>query len=100
MVSHSSASFIEDLHQDLRADYVIANPPFNISDWWDAKLGDDPRWKYGTPPPGNANFAWVQHFIHHLAPNGTAGFVLATGALSAKSRGVGGSCRVLAGAGR
>lgn len=89
MGSHSADSFSEDLHQDLRADYVIANPPFNVSDWWDAKLGDDPRWKYGTPPKGNANFAWVQHFIHHLAPNGTAGFVLANGSLSSKSSGEG-----------
>ncbi|MHC6176171.1 class I SAM-dependent DNA methyltransferase [Glutamicibacter sp. X7] len=89
MGSHSADSFTEDLHQDLRADYVIANPPFNVSDWWDAKLADDPRWKYGTPPKGNANFAWVQHFIHHLAPNGTAGFVLANGSLSSKSSGEG-----------
>lgn len=89
MGSHSADSFTEDLHPDLRADYVIANPPFNVSDWWDAKLGDDPRWKYGTPPPGNANFAWVQHFIHHLAPNGTAGFVLANGSLSSKKNGEG-----------
>lgn len=89
MGSHSADSFTEDLHPDLRADYVIANPPFNVSDWWDAKLGDDPRWKYGTPPKGNANFGWVQHFIHHLAPNGTAGFVLANGSLSSKSGGEG-----------
>lgn len=89
MGSHSADSFTEDLHPDLRADYVIANPPFNVSDWWDAKLGDDPRWKYGTPPKGNANFGWVQHFIHHLAPNGTAGFVLANGSLSSKSSGEG-----------
>lgn len=87
MGSHSADSFTEDLHQDLRADYVIANPPFNVSDWWDAKLGDDPRWKYGTPPKNNANFAWVQHFIHHLAPTGTAGFVLANGALSSRAIG-------------
>ncbi|EPH15122.1 MULTISPECIES: class I SAM-dependent DNA methyltransferase [Dermabacter] len=89
MGSHSADSFTEDLHKDLRADYVIANPPFNVSDWWDAKLGDDPRWKYGTPPPGNANFAWVQHFIHHLSPRGTAGFVLANGSLSSKAGGEG-----------
>lgn len=87
MGTHSADSFTEDLHPDLRADYVIANPPFNVSDWWDAKLGDDPRWKYGTPPPGNANFGWVQHFIHHLAPNGTAGFVLANGSLSSQNNG-------------
>jgi type I restriction enzyme M protein len=68
---------------------VLANPPFNVSKWWNAKLADDPRWKYGTPPESNANFAWVQHFIHHLAPNGTAGFVLANGSLSSQSSGEG-----------
>lgn len=82
-------SFTQDLHRDLRADFVLANPPFNVSKWWNAKLADDPRWKYGTPPEGNANFAWVQHFIHHLAPNGTAGFVLANGSLSTKTSGEG-----------
>jgi len=85
----SADSFTQDLHPDLRADYVIANPPFNVSDWWSAKLGDDPRWKYGVPPQGNANFAWVQHFIYHLSPRGTAGFVLANGSLSSKSGGEG-----------
>ena len=85
----SDDSFTADLHPDLRADFVIANPPFNVSDWWDAKLADDPRWKYGTPPQGNANFAWVQHFIYHLSPRGTAGFVLANGSLSSKSGGEG-----------
>lgn len=85
----SADSFSTDLHPDLRADFVIANPPFNVSNWWDAKLADDPRWKYGTPPEGNANFAWVQHFIHHLSPRGTAGFVLANGSLSSKSGGEG-----------
>ncbi|QEA29485.1 SAM-dependent DNA methyltransferase [Microbacterium sp. CBA3102] len=85
----SDDSFLADLHPDLRADYIIANPPFNVSDWWDAKLADDPRWNYGTPPQGNANFAWVQHFIHHLAPKGTAGFVLANGSLSSKTGGEG-----------
>ncbi|MCT1711494.1 type I restriction-modification system subunit M [Dietzia cinnamea] len=97
--SHSADSFTEDLHPDLRADYVIANPPFNVSDWWDEKLGDDPRWKYGTPPKGNANFGWVQHFIYHLAPNGTAGFVLANGSLSSKSSGEGDIRRKLVEAG-
>lgn len=85
----SDDSFTADLHPDLRADFVIANPPFNVSDWWDPKLADDPRWKYGTPPQGNANFAWVQHFIYHLSPKGTAGFVLANGSLSSKSGGEG-----------
>lgn len=85
----SADSFTQDLHPDLRADFVIANPPFNVSNWWDAKLQDDSRWKYGTPPAGNANFAWVQHFIHHLSPRGTAGFVLAMGSLSSKTGGEG-----------
>jgi type I restriction enzyme M protein len=85
----SADSFTQDLHPDLRADFVIANPPFNVSTWWDPKLADDPRWKYGVPPEGNANFAWVQHFIHHLAPRGTAGFVLANGSLSSKTNGEG-----------
>jgi len=91
----SADSFGQDLHADLRADFVIANPPFNVSNWWDAKLLDDPRWKYGKPPEGNANFAWVQHFIHHLSPRGTAGFVLANGSLSSKSGGEGGIRRKL-----
>ena len=85
----SADTFTEDLHPDLRADYIIANPPFNVSDWWDPKLADDPRWKYGIPSEGNANFAWVQHFIHHLSPKGTAGFVLANGSLSSKTNGEG-----------
>jgi len=75
-------SFRRDLHQGLKADYLLANPPFNMSDWGGEHLRDDPRWKYGAPPVGNANFAWVQHFIHHLAPNGAAGFVLANGSMS------------------
>lgn len=82
----SADSFTEDLHPDLRADFVLANPPFNVSDWWDAKLANDPRWKYGTPPVGNANFAWVQHFIHHLSPAGRAGFVLANMSLASDDR--------------
>ncbi|WP_240641216.1 type I restriction-modification system subunit M [Nocardioides ferulae] len=85
----SADTFTADLHPDLRADFILANPPFNVSNWWDAKLADDPRWKYGTPPAGNANFAWVQHFVHHLSPKGTAGFVLANGSLSSKSGGEG-----------
>ncbi|KGJ32500.1 type I restriction-modification system subunit M [Rothia aeria] len=80
--SKSADSFTEDLHPDLRADYIIANPPFNISDYWDESLADDPRWAYGTPREGNANYAWMQHFLYHLAPKGTAGFVMANGALS------------------
>ena len=85
----SADSFGSDLHSDLRADFVLANPPFNVSNWWDAKLADDPRWTFGVPPQGNANFAWVQHFVYHLAPRGTAGFVLANGSLSSKSSGEG-----------
>jgi type I restriction enzyme M protein len=85
----SADSFASDLHPDLRADFVLSNPPFNVSNWWDPKLADDPRWKYGLPPQGNANFAWVQHFIYHLSPTGTAGFVLANGSLSSKSGGEG-----------
>jgi len=75
-------SFHRDLHPDLKADYVLANPPFNDSDWRGDLLKEDKRWKYGTPPLSNANFAWVQHFIHHLAPTGMAGFVLANGSMS------------------
>ncbi len=87
--SHSADSFTEDLHPDLRADFILANPPFNDSDWWHGSLEGDPRWHYGTPPRGNSNFAWVQHFIYHLSPKGTAGFVLANGSLSSKTGGEG-----------
>lgn len=80
----SADSFTEDLHPDVRADFVIANPPFNISDYWSESLADDPRWVYGVPRPGNANYAWIQHFLYHLAPSGTAGFVMANGALSSR----------------
>ena len=76
-------------HQDLKADFVLANPPFNDSDWGGERLRDDVRWKYGVPPVGNANFAWVQHFLHHLAPTGTAGFVLANGSMSSNQSGEG-----------
>ena len=82
-------SFHRDLHPDLKADYVLANPPFNDSDWRGDLLKDDKRWVYGTPPAGNANYAWVQHFIHHLAPNGLAGFVLANGSMSSNQSGEG-----------
>ena len=80
-------TFRRDLHPDLRADFVIANPPFNDSDWF--RKDDDVRWKYGVPPKGNANFAWVQHFMHHLAPDGMAGFVLANGSMSSNQSGEG-----------
>ena len=82
-------SFTQDQHPDLRADFVMANPPFNVSDWWDAKLAGDPRWKYGTPPKGNANFAWVQHMLHHLAPTGSMALLLANGSMSGTSGGEG-----------
>ena len=82
-------TFHHDLHPDLKADYVLANPPFNDSDWGAERLKDDKRWKYGTPPARNANFAWVQHFIHHLAPAGLAGFVLANGSMSSNQSGEG-----------
>ena len=80
-------TFRLDLHKDLKADFVLANPPFNDSDWH--RSDDDVRWKYGIPPKGNANFAWVQHFVHHLAPNGIAGFVLANGSMSSNQSGEG-----------
>jgi len=83
-------SFHKDLHPDLKADFILANPPFNMSDWGGERLREDKRWKYGAPPTGNANYAWVQHFIHHLAPNGTAGFVLANGSMSSNTSGEGG----------
>jgi type I restriction enzyme M protein len=79
-------SFHRDLHKDLKADYVLANPPFNDSDWGGDRLREDVRWKYGVPPASNANFAWVQHFIHHLSPTGIAGFVLANGSMSSNQR--------------
>ncbi len=80
--SHNADTFHDDLHKDLKADFVLANPPFNDSDWGGDRLREDARWKYGKPPVNNANFAWVQHFIHHLAPSGVAGFVLANGSMS------------------
>jgi type I restriction enzyme M protein len=82
-------TFHADKLPDLKADYVLANPPFNVSDWGGAQLRDDVRWQYGVPPAGNANFAWVQHFVHHLAPHGTAGFVLANGSMSSNQSGEG-----------
>jgi len=82
-------SFHNDLQQGLKADYILANPPFNMSDWGGERLRDDVRWKYGVPPVGNANFAWVQHIIHHLSPRGIAGFVLANGSMSSNQSGEG-----------
>ena len=78
-------SFHNDLHKTLKADYILANPPFNISDWGGERLKEDIRWKYGVPPTGNANYAWIQHMIHHLAPTGIAGFVMANGSLSSNT---------------
>lgn len=78
-------TFTNDLHPDLKADYIIANPPFNISDWKGEQLRDDKRWKYGIPPTGNANYAWLQHFIHKLSPNGTAAIVLANGSMNSNT---------------
>ncbi len=82
---NKEGSFLNDAHPDLKADFILANPPFNDSDWSGRQLAGDGRWKYGVPPPGNANFAWVQHFIHHLSPKGVAGFVLSKGSLTSKS---------------
>jgi type I restriction enzyme M protein len=82
-------SFHEDLHPDLKADYILANPPFNISDWGGDQLRDDPRWKHSVPPVGNANFAWLQHMVSHLSPRGVAGVVLANGSLSSQQSGEG-----------
>lgn len=84
-----SDSFTRDLHPDLKADFVLANPPFNMSDWGGGGLREDKRWKYGAPPVNNANFAWVQHFIYHLSPTGMAGFVLANGSMSSNTSGEG-----------
>lgn len=86
---HQADTFINDLHPTLKADFIMANPPFNLSPWGADKLGEDPRWQYGMPPAGNANFAWLQHMIYHLAPNGRIGMVLANGALSSQSGGEG-----------
>lgn len=87
--SFNADTFTNDLHPQLKADYILANPPFNLSDWNDGSLNDDKRWKYGLPPAGNANFAWLQHMIYHLAPNGKIGMVLANGSLSSQSGGEG-----------
>lgn len=87
---HHADSFHNDLHKDLKADFILANPPFNMSDWGGERLRDDVRWKqFGVPPAGNANFAWVQHFIHHLSPVGVAAFVLANGSMSSNASGEG-----------
>jgi type I restriction enzyme M protein len=82
-------TFDDDQHPDLRADYVMANPPFNQKEWWDGSFEGDKRWKYGTPPKNNANFAWLQHMLHHVAPNGSLGLLLANGSMSSMSGGEG-----------
>jgi type I restriction enzyme M protein len=87
--SYHADTFRQDIHKDLKADFILANPPFNVSDWKGELLREDVRWRYGVPPVGNANFAWVQHFIHHLSPNGIAGFVLANGSMSSNQSGEG-----------
>ena len=86
---YNADTFFNDCHPQLKADFILANPPFNLSDWGQDKLLDDVRWQYGTPPAGNANFAWLQHMIWHLAPNGRIGMVLANGSLSSQSGGEG-----------
>jgi type I restriction enzyme M protein len=85
----SAGSFHNDAHVGLKADFILANPPFNISDWGGDRLTEDDRWQYGIPPKGNANFAWIQHIIHHLAPRGHAGVVLANGSMSSQTSGEG-----------
>jgi type I restriction enzyme M protein len=82
-------TFLNDRHPDLKADYILANPPFNVSDWSGEQLRDDIRWKFGQPPVGNANYAWLQHFIHKLSPTGTAGIVLANGSMNSNTSGEG-----------
>lgn len=84
---NSEGSFHKDELRDLKADYILANPPFNISDWGGDRLREDVRWRYGVPPASNANFAWIQHIVHHLAPSGTAGVVLANGSMSSTQNG-------------
>lgn len=86
---YQADTFFNDLHPSLKADFIMANPPFNLSNWGQDKLQDDARWKYGLPPSGNANYAWIQHMIYHLAPNGKIGLVLANGALSTQISGEG-----------
>ena len=86
---NNEGSFLNDAHKDLKADFIIANPPFNVSDWSGDLLRNDGRWQYGAPPTGNANFGWVQHFMYHLAPKGVAGFVLSKGSMTSKSGGEG-----------
>ncbi|MEH7158297.1 type I restriction-modification system subunit M [Neobacillus drentensis] len=87
--THNADTFLNDLHKGLKADFILANPPFNIKDWGGDKLREDVRWQYGTPPTGNANYAWIQHMVSKLSPAGTAGFVLANGSMSSNTSGEG-----------
>lgn len=87
--TYAADTFLDDRHPTLRADYIMANPPFNLSNWGADQLKEDVRWKYGTPPASNANFAWLQHMIYHLAPTGRMGMVLANGSLSSQTGGEG-----------
>jgi type I restriction enzyme M protein len=87
--THNADTFRNDLHKDLKADFILANPPFNMSTWGGEGLRDDGRWKFGAPPVRNANFAWIEHMIHHLAPGGVAGFVMANGSMSSQQSGEG-----------
>jgi type I restriction enzyme M protein len=86
---HADDTFHNDLHKDLKVDFIMANPPFNISDWGGERLRNDVRWKYGVPPIGNANYAWIEHMLHHLSPNGKIGLVLANGSMSTSTSGEG-----------
>lgn len=86
---HPEDTFFNDLHSTQKFDFIMANPPFNLSNWGQDKLQNDPRWAYGLPPTGNANYAWIEHMIYHLAPNGKIGLVLANGALSTQTSGEG-----------
>ena len=86
---NNEGSFHKDELPDLKADFILANPPFNVSDWGGDRLREDARWKFGVPPIGNANYAWLQHILHHLSPNGTAGVVLANGSMSTEQSGEG-----------
>ncbi len=88
-VANLGGRHADSFHNDLRADFILANPPFNMSDWDGERLREDARWKYGIPPVNNANYAWIQHFIHHLSPTGVAGFVMANGSMSTSSAGEG-----------
>ncbi len=86
---NNEGSFLNDAHKDVKADFILANPPFNDSDWSGALLKDDARWQFGKSPFNNANYAWIQHFIYHTSPSGIAGFVLAKGSLTSKTSGEG-----------